>query len=177
MKKMIVYFHGFGSSPNTDKVSRLKAAFPDDYIYAFPIDIDPEIAEKELTRNINNALVEHLNEAIVLFFIGTSLGGWWASSLGYDYQCTTILINPSPQPQDTLTRYGISQDICEKYSDIVYSPQKDYYFFAKHDEVIEPRYDLSWPNLFIYDQTSVGHRFNGPEFDDVIALINSLASL
>lgn len=174
---MIVYFHGFGSSPNTDKVARLKTAFPDDYIYAFPIGIDPDFAEKELTRNINNALVEHLNENIVLFFIGTSLGGWWASSFGYDYQCTAILINPSPHPQDTLSHYGISQDICDKYTDITYYPEKDYYFFAKHDEVIDPSYDLNWPHLFLYDQPSVGHRFNGPEFDDVIALINSLTSL
>lgn len=173
---MIVYFHGFGSSPNSDKVVSLKDTFPEDYVYAFPINIDPEIAEKELETNINNALLDHLNEEILLIFIGTSLGGWWASKFGGEYGCTAIIINPSHQPQDTLGQYGISQDICDKYSHISYYPEKDYYFFAKHDEVIEPRYDLNWPHLFLYDQPSVGHRFNGPEFDDVITLVNYLGS-
>lgn len=54
-------------SHNSDKVERLKSAFPDDYVHAFPINIDPDIAIPELENNINNVLIDHLNEEIILF--------------------------------------------------------------------------------------------------------------
>lgn len=175
MKKIIIYFHGLNSSHNSDKVERLKSAFPDDYVHAFPINIDPDIAIPELENNINNVLIDHLNEEIILFFVGTSLGAWWANKFGNEYQCTAILINPSPNPRYSLPSYGISKDICEKYSDIAYYPEKDYYFFAKYDEVIEHSIDWSWPHINLYNSANVGHRFCGPEFNDVISLIKKLS--
>ena len=51
---------------------------------------------------------------------------------------------------------------------------KDYYFIAHHDEIIEPIVDYSWKNLKVYENESVKHRFNGPEFNDVIELIKKL---
>ncbi len=176
MKKIIIYFHGLNSSHNSDKVERLKSAFPDDYVHAFPINIDPDIAIPELENNINNVLIDHLNEEIILFFVGTSLGAWWANKFGNEYLCTAILINPSPNPQNSLLLHGISKEICEKYSSIQYNPQKDYYFIAKHDEVITHSIDWSWPHIYIYNSPKVKHRFNGPEFNHVISLIGELSN-
>ena len=175
MKKLIIYFHGFNSSPKTDKFDRLKSAFPDDFVYAFPINIDPDIAQIELENDIDSCLIDHLNENINVVFVGTSLGAWWANKMGDLYDCPTILINPCHDPKNSLGKYDINESILNKFETMEYYPEKDYYFIAKYDEVIEHSTFLhsSWPDVFIYDSPEVKHRFNGPEFDDVIDLIRT----
>ena len=101
----IVYFHGYGSSPNSDKVAALRAGLKDRAkVYAYPADIDPEIAKAELTREIDSMLAGHRNAATQdsVIFIGTSLGGWWASELGESYGIPAIVINPSCNPTSSL---------------------------------------------------------------------------
>lgn len=100
MKKFIVYFHGYASSPNTDKVTQLKLAYPNDYIYAFLADIDPEIAIKEVGNNIDLALLDHIEEDIDITFIGTSLGAWLAAKMADLYGVKSILINPVLYPHN-----------------------------------------------------------------------------
>ena len=174
MTKVIVYFHGYNSGPESEKVFKLMKAFPDDAIYSFPINIDPEIAQKDLENNIDDLLIDHLNEDIKLIFVGTSLGGWWVSRLAKLYNCPGIIINPCYSPQKSLEKYGVSEDILKKYSSMKFYSDKDYYFIALHDEIIDPIVDYSWKNLKVYENESVKHRFNGPEFNDVIELIKKL---
>lgn len=169
MKKLIIYFHGFNSSPKTEKVDRLKSAFPDDYVYAFPINIDPDIADKELEIAIDFALINHLNEEIQVLFVGTSLGAWWANRFGELYHCPVLLINPCKDPAKTL---GLI-----KFMPMKHRPEQSVYFIAKHDEIMQHTYDITWPNLFLYDSPEVKHRFNGPEFDDVIEVIRQSSSI
>ena len=174
MKKVIIYFHGFNSSPKTDKVDRLKMAFPDDYVYAFPINIDPDVAKLELETAIDSCLLDHLNENVSVIFVGTSLGAWWANKMGELYDCPTIIINPCEDPANSLRKYGIDEHILSKFEPIVFHPEKDFYFIALRDEVITP--SITWifqPDVFLYDSPEVKHQFNGPEFDDVIDLIKT----
>lgn len=169
MKKLIVYFHGFNSSPKTEKVNRLKLAFPDDYVYAFPINIDPDIANKDLEMAIDSVLIDHLNEDVEVIFVGTSLGAWWANKFGTLYHCPALLINPCEDPAKTL---GLI-----KFMPMIYRPEHSAYFIAKHDEIIEHQIDWSWPHIYLYNSPEVKHQFNGPEFDDVITVIRQSRSI
>lgn len=172
MKKVIVYFHGFNSSPLTDKVQQLRTLLPNDYIYSFLADIDPEIAIKNVGNDIDSALLNHLNEDIEIIFIGTSLGGWLAAKLADLYGVKAILINPVFNPTKSLEKYGVDKEIREKYEVLTISP-KYQYFLAKHDEVIDHKELIEVLNSksIPYDLNEYAtHRYDGIAFDDTIRL-------
>jgi alpha/beta superfamily hydrolase len=134
MEKLIVYCHGYDSGANTGKLKALKSAGFN--AHCFQADVDPVEALTYLTNKIDNLLIDHLNQDIELVFVGTSLGGWTASRLSKLYKAKAVIINPSVDPANSLLKYGVSKDICEKYS--VFAPHEGHkYFFAKYDEVID----------------------------------------
>lgn len=175
MKKMIVYFHGYGSSPNSDKVSRLKQE-EDFNVYAFNIDIDPEVATKQLTENIDMALMEDLHRPEELVFVGTSLGGWWAARMASLYKCKAVIINPSINPGVSLEKYGVSQEILNKYYPFPpYIGHK--YFFAKNDKVINNerfRTILAESGYDVTVDDKAEHPFGGAPFEKVVSYLKTL---
>ena len=175
MKKFIVYFHGYASSPNSDKVKQLKSAYPDDYIYSFSSNIDPDIAIKEVGNNIDLALLDHINENINITFIGTSLGAWLAAKMADLYGVKSILINPSLYPAKSLKKYNISDNICDKYTPLIIT-ENSTFFLAKYDEVInhdELISILDSKNIKYYINEETTHRYNGKSFDEVILTIRN----
>jgi hypothetical protein len=165
----IFYFHGLNSSPNTDKVSRLKEHFTD--VYAFQIDPDPAVSLPYLRAEIAKSLRAYPNECPI--FVGTSLGGWYASELGSEFSASIVAINPSYAPQRTLPRLGISPEICARYQDMPY-PAGAKYFIGTEDDVIDfnPINDRL-KGLGAVWVEGAGHRFNGAEFDLVLDYIRS----
>lgn len=170
MKKyLIFYFHGYNSSPATDKVARLKSVFPD--TYAFDINIDPDISLSHLENNIDLTLMDHeyLNlHDLEIVFIGTSLGAWYASKLADKYNVRSILINPCYDPTNSLKKFGVSEHIRNKYVPIDWIKDAVYYI-AKNDEVIDfnpVKDNLNNLNTFWIDNAN--HRFNGPEFEKMM---------
>jgi pimeloyl-ACP methyl ester carboxylesterase len=169
MSRPIFYFHGLNSSPNTDKVTRLKEHFSD--VYAFQIDPDPAVSLPYLRAEITKVLTEYPDESPI--FVGTSLGGWYASELGREFKSSVVAINPSYAPQRTLPKLGISPEICAQYHDMAY-PAGAKYFIGKQDEVIDftPIKDRL-DGLGAVWVEGAGHRFNGAEFDLVVDFIRS----
>ncbi len=174
MKKIIVYFHGYGSSVNSDKVTRLKQE-PGFEVYAYPANIDPVIAVKEVSDNIDLMLITDPEVSCELIFVGTSLGAWLASKMAKMYQCKAVIINPSIDPTTSLEKYGVPLKIREKYS--VLAPYKGHkYFFARHDEVIdnrEFRNNLTDAGFDVTIVDGADHRFAGPAFEEVIKYLNA----
>lgn len=161
MKNIIIYFHGYGSSPLTDKVERLKK-FGE--VYAWGIDIDPDVSVPYLEDKIELALLEHLHEDVNVTFIGTSLGAYYAAWLGHMYGAPTILINPSCNPKETLPVYGVDKTICDKYVPITFD-ENDSIVIAKDDEILDySKCDFTNASNVTYVEHG-GHRFNGPEFE------------
>lgn len=174
MKKLIVYFHGYNSSPSTDKAQRLKQDFE---TLAVSIDPDPEIAIKSLFNQIDNFLIDNFLEEIELIFVGTSLGAWWASRLANQYDCKAVLINPSTMPYKTLPKLGLPLKIAHKYSPIEI-PKRAAYFIAENDEVIDNTEfakeirELNDDQKEVYTYSDGGHRFNGEYFERVMSYLN-----
>jgi predicted esterase YcpF (UPF0227 family) len=170
---LVFYFHGYGSSAKADKALKLKEAFPE--TYAWDINIDPDISLPYLKEKIDCVLMDHYNDCMTVpIFVGSSLGGWYASQLAHIYGCSSILINPSWNSIKTLERYDVPLDIRSKYTPFLWS-SKAKYFIAKDDEVIdfEPvRSVLNSMDTEWVDNSN--HYFNGPEFDKVIEHIRKL---
>lgn len=170
MKKVIVYFHGYGSSPNSDKVKRLRQE-KDWEVYAFPINIDPTIAFSQLTLYIDMVLAEEpIEEDFEMVFVGTSLGAWWASRISRLYKCNAVLINPCVDPAMSLAKYDVPDEIRSKY--YLLSPYFAHkYFFAENDEVIPNetfRHYLFEAGYDITVTPNATHRFDGEAFEGVI---------
>lgn len=175
MKKFIVYFHGYNSSPETEKVKILKEAFPDDYVYCFQANVDPEIAQKTIEEKIDSALLDHMHEDLQVIFIGTSLGGWLAAKFGNVYEVKTILINPVYDPKESLKKYEVAEDIRNKYTQLKIDP-KAIYFVSENDEFLDHSILLEKTknmNNCFSDKFS-DHRYGEPHFSNrVIEYIKS----
>jgi len=174
MKKLIIYFHGYGSSQNSDKATRLRQDV-DFNVYAFNIDIDPDVAKKHLIDCIDMALIDDLEAPEELVFVGTSLGAWWASKMAALYDCKAVLINPSVDPANSLLKYGVPKEICDKYS--TFAPALTHkYFFAETDEVINNVFfrdtlkDVGFDVEIVKDSD---HSFRGDPFEKVVKYLKT----
>ena len=169
MSKLVFYFHGYGSSPESSKVSRLRESLPDSEIHAFPIDIDPRVAIPELCERIESVLLDSPHSEDSVLFVGTSLGGWYAGHLANLYGLPCILINPSCTPSVSLERYDVPASVRGAYSDLV-MPEKGELFLAERDEILDhSKIKSSGSPMTIVP--GADHRFEGEPFSLVIERI------
>lgn len=100
---MIVYLHGFRSSPASRKATMLRDAMTArgrsaEYLCpALPASPSQSIA-------LMLASVKGV-ETAQLALIGSSLGGYYATWLAEHLGCHAVLLNPAIRPQDDLARY------------------------------------------------------------------------
>ena len=167
-KKIIVYCHGYGSSPKSDKVTRL-SKIKDSEVFSFPINVDPSVSLPMLELEIDSLLLDRMHEPARLIFVGTSLGGWYASVLAKTYGADAWVINPSRTPGVTLMNKGVPVEIASQYFDMPLLKNARY-VVAEDDELLD---HSMLKRLVPAAQLTVvktgGHRFNGPEFDEYVA--------
>ncbi len=103
----IIYFHGFNSSPDSDTCKALQSHFGKEHIIAPAYDyINPENAFKYL-----DDLIKPISYEYELYFVGTSLGGFWANYFSEKYRIQCVLINPSLNPEFSLDKYlGLNEN-------------------------------------------------------------------
>ena len=103
MSKTIFYFHGFMSSAESSKAQIfkkfIKHNFPNTKL------IIPNIADKfsEAIPQLNKLVSEDLSES--KSFIGSSLGGFFATYFAELYEQKAIVINPAINPSEGLKEY------------------------------------------------------------------------
>lgn len=166
---LIVYFHGYGSSANTDKVTRLKEMYPNDQVLAFDINIDPKISLPYLTEKIMDELIKYFNVPGDLYFVGTSLGAWYANELSNTFGCKALLINPCIDPETSIAKYGVEEKVRTHYSKAnLKDLKRKMIALDPKDDVIDHKNLLNEVNADFQIYENVGHRFNGPEFEDVV---------
>lgn len=168
----IVYFHGYGSSPNTPKVKLLRDRLKVP-VFAFPADIDPDKAKPLIEYNIDMMLLDNMHSADHVLFVGTSLGGWMASEMAAKYDIPAIVINPSCIPSTSLDKYGVPIEIAAKYLPIKIA-KKNVYFFAENDEVLDNQDIIKYLKMNdyeVYVDPEGDHQFAGKPFERVIEYI------
>ena len=101
--KTLVYLHGFGSSPG-----RVEGAGLSEYVLALPVAARPQLHVPALTDRPALAIasvaqwVERHADRAALTFVGSSLGGYYATHLAERYGARAVMINPAVRPYDDL---------------------------------------------------------------------------
>lgn len=144
---VLVYLHGFNSSPKSRKVSRLRALLPElapgVELVVPELGFDPEQALRRSTEAIASAG----NRPVGV--IGSSMGGFYASVLSARLNVRAALINPAAWPHRLLQAHLGSQH--NPYTG------EDYELTSSHTamlEALEPGDTVDQRNLFILVQTS-----------------------
>ena len=127
---MLIFIHGFNSSGNSDKASRLRHEFPDMQVLTPTCPFAPDAAITALCSQIENTLEPGKNVTVV----GSSLGGFYACYLAHRYKLPSVLINPlvdqtvlrreiGPQRNYyTDEQYEWTQNHCNQLDDMVVEP-------------------------------------------------------
>jgi predicted esterase YcpF (UPF0227 family) len=123
----ILYIHGFNSAGYGEKINHLREAFKPRNVVSPTLHYDPEEAMSQL-----EFLTECMKEKDQLFIFGTSLGGFYALYLSYKYKVPSVLINPSIDPYQSLSRQVGPQKNFKTDEDYVFTKEhlkklKNYY--------------------------------------------------
>jgi predicted esterase YcpF (UPF0227 family) len=154
----VVYFHGYGSSPQSDKVKGLSQHFD---VFAPEIPIQYDVAKAYL-----HGMLSDYCRKRDLVLVGTSLGGYWAGVMSNLLALPAVLINPSCYPSVTLSRYRdskLTEEELRKYIPLVLSTDAPRsILLAKDDNVInyEVAETLFSKKCDVKVFETGGHRFN-----------------
>ena len=101
--RMIVYIHGFNSSPSSHKANQLRArleARGRQELFACPeLSHWPERAMQQLQQQVAGVPPGQLT------LVGSSLGGFYATWLTEKLGCRAVLVNPAITPHEGLKAY------------------------------------------------------------------------
>jgi len=100
----LLYLHGFNSSPQSHKAQLVSQYMSEndclEQLICPQIPAAPEEARLFLEKLVEETLQDHS-----LNFVGSSLGGYYATYLAEKYSASAALINPSVKPYETLRAY------------------------------------------------------------------------
>lgn len=106
MRATLVYLHGFNSSPRSIKGRKLAAA-------AAALADPPRVHLPGLHHRPARAMRDvcawvdaNVADVAALTFVGSSLGGYYATWLAEEYGARAAVINPAVRPATTLTTHG-----------------------------------------------------------------------
>jgi predicted esterase YcpF (UPF0227 family) len=105
----IVYLHGFNSGPASGKAQQLGRGItalhpPSRPVYFVPqLHHRPAVAMREMMTWVETALSSPGNKGLT--FVGSSLGGFYATFLAERYGAKAVLINPAIRPAKSLASY------------------------------------------------------------------------
>ena len=100
----LIYLHGFNSSPQSHKALLVKQYMLEkhcaDALLCPQIPVIPDEARVFLEQLVEEALKDYS-----VSFVGSSLGGYYATYLAEKYSAKAVLVNPSVKPYETLAAY------------------------------------------------------------------------
>lgn len=171
IKTQVVYIHGFMSSVNSETLNMIRMQFPT----AFGLTYDHTEPESSIAQMVQQ-LREYSDKNIVI--VGSSLGGWYAEKLTSHVVADYILYNPCTIPANSLSKYGVADDVLCKYKSLTdknLPPASRNVILSFDDEVIDPVIaDLKYKNTADMSYTSGGHRMTSVAMGIIIKKIKFL---
>jgi predicted esterase YcpF (UPF0227 family) len=146
MQQNILYIHGFNSSPLSLKAEQTRKYFekhfPTIHFYCPQLASSPGDAMAQLIQ-----IVEQKGKNNQWYFIGSSLGGYFASYLSDKYNALTVLVNPAIRPYELLEDYLGEQT--NPYTHIVYQVTTSHIQELKNLERPTPSIDCPQKNNYL----------------------------
>jgi hypothetical protein len=166
---MIFYIHGFNSLSTGSKKITDFSKFLNKEVR--PLDYN----SFDTFENNFNKLISETKEFDEKIFIGTSLGGFYASMLAFYYESIAIMLNPAVEPNKTLKQllgehYNyttgekgvLMEETVNSYPSILI-PKKEYIILNAGDEVIPIEKTIK----HIKDKNYIVFPGGGHRFEDV----------
>lgn len=162
---MILYLHGFRSSPQSHKATIMAQAMAERGLsgqWLCPqLPASPRLAMDLCDRLVSAAHDRGMAVRTQLVVVGSSLGGYYASCLAERYQCRAVLLNPVVYAaRDLATQVGthsmyhsdapfvFEPEYVDELADMAVGrptqPQRYYLLAAKGDEVLDWREMADW---------------------------------
>jgi predicted esterase YcpF (UPF0227 family) len=122
---LVVYMHGFRSSPASSKAQQVMSAFQNagllSHLWVPQLPASPQAAIDLIVADVEERLQE--TPELTLAFIGSSLGGFYATVLGERYtQAKVVLLNPAVNPHVTLQNQLGTQQVYLSEEEIEFVP-------------------------------------------------------
>lgn len=154
MKQVLIYLHGFLSSPASVKAQATKtfwqANYPDVTFVCPQLPYYPEDAKQYL----DDLVAAH--QGAQIGFIGSSLGGFLSTYLSDNYGGKAVLINPAARPHEVLADYlgehqhpytnekftltaEHMQQLLNMYQEVPKNPQNFWVLLQTEDETLDYR--------------------------------------
>jgi predicted esterase YcpF (UPF0227 family) len=108
MKSVLLYLHGFNSSPGSAKAQQMAAwvaANRPDIEVIIPAQPNTPAAAWAAIEQTLADLVARYDRGFKLGAVGSSLGGFMATRVSEQYGCRAALINPAVRPHELLCDY------------------------------------------------------------------------
>ncbi len=146
MQKIILYIHGFNSSPLSIKAEQTRQYlckhFPQVHFYCPQLASNPKEAINQLEHIIQSSQTN-----TSWYLMGSSLGGYFASYLSEKYNYPSVLINPAIKPFELLKDYLGEQ--VNPYTGEVYQVTRDHMIELKVIEPKSPSFDMQKKNNYL----------------------------
>lgn len=162
---MILYLHGFRSSPQSTKASLLAQALAEaghaDQWHCPQLPASPKQAYALANQLIEHQVSQGMNPRDELVVLGSSLGGYYAGCLAEAWQCRALLLNPVVHASRDLAsqvgehtmwnsdeRFHFLPEHVDELADMAAGrpaqPGRYYLLAAKGDEVLDWREMVDW---------------------------------
>ena len=146
MQKIILYIHGFNSSPLSIKAEQTRQYlckhFPLVHFYCPQLASNPKEAINQLEH-----IIQSYQTNTSWYLMGSSLGGYFASYLSEKYNYPSVLINPAIKPFELLKDYLGEQ--VNPYTGEVYQVTRDHMIELKAIEPKSPSFDMQKKNNYL----------------------------
>lgn len=129
---LVLYIHGFLSSPLSQKAQQTEAWLAQNHPQIKFVCPQLSSYPKEAQMQLLQAIEPY--DANEIYAIGSSLGGYWATYLLEQNKINkAVLVNPAVSPQQRLPEY-VDRPVKSYYTEEVYTlTQKDMAYFVKFD--------------------------------------------
>lgn len=176
---MLLYIHGFNSSPHSDKATvtaqYIQQHYPKLTFYQPQLPSSPKAAMAMLLSYCQQAK----SAGEPLGFIGSSLGGYFASFLAEQFGGVAVLINPAVKPFELFEEFVGPQynpytdehyqvypqdkaDVAEFNTPVIYHPQRFLVLLQTGDEVLDYRQALhKYQSCELHIEAGGDHSFVG----------------
>lgn len=166
-KTQVVYIHGFNSSVNSDTLKMLQQPFPSAIGLTYDHN-EPQTSLKDMVIKLEKF---HDSDLII---VGSSLGGWYAEQLTKYIVGKYILYNPAINPEVSLSKYGVSQEVLYKYKSLqtTLCASNRTVILCSDDDVIDPKDSLvKYKGYAEIVPSTGGHRMTSDNMDLIVDLI------
>ncbi|RTR35050.1 YqiA/YcfP family alpha/beta fold hydrolase [Shewanella atlantica] len=153
---MLLYIHGFNSSPLSEKGTVTERFITDNYPELVFLQPQLPSSPKDAMTLLCNLVESAQSDGEELTFIGSSLGGYFASYLAEKYGGRAALINPAVTPFELFDEFIGPQhnpytdehyqvlpehkcDVAEFNTQVIFNPDRFFVLLQSGDEVLDYR--------------------------------------